>query len=263
MSGWIKLHRQIRNHWLWDDPVYLHGWVNVLMECNHQEKKVLINGCLLECKRGQKLYSLGTWSKVLGKRWTIQKVRTFFKLLENDAMIECEGLQKTTRLTVLNYTTYQDEQQTNNKQVTSSQQTANKQVTDKQQQLKKGKNEKNEKKKEVFEKFWEAYPKRNNKRVGRKSTFDIFKKIPENEFDRLIQNTKNYSQKIGDYAKDPERFLKKDYWKDWEEVEETFTDEQILKMTASDYFKENGDFKSEAHKKAKLRFYEIAEDMNV
>jgi hypothetical protein len=65
---------------------------------------------------------LAEWVKTFGKKWTIQRVRTFFKLLEKDQMISIKGLRKTTRLTVCNYNTYQKQQQTDNKQITGRQQ---------------------------------------------------------------------------------------------------------------------------------------------
>ena len=59
----------------------------------------------------------------------VQQVRTFFKLLQLDEMIELEGLQYTTRLTVCNYGRYQDSQQTANTPLTDRQQTANTPLT--------------------------------------------------------------------------------------------------------------------------------------
>ena len=138
MEGWIKIHRQIQKHWVWSNAEYFKAWIAIIMFVNHEPKKVLIHGELFECDRGQSLMSLQNWVKIFGKNWTIQKVRTFFTLLENDAMICTKGMRKTTCLTVCNYDSYQDLQQTNNKQTTDKQQANNKQITT-------NKNEKNEK----------------------------------------------------------------------------------------------------------------------
>jgi DNA replication protein DnaD len=129
MSGWIKLHRQIRNHWVFKNANYFKAWVVIISEVNHQSTKVIIEGELIECKRGQSINSLSTWVSILGKDWTIQKLRTFLKLLEKDEMINTEGLRKTTRLTVCNYDSYQSEQQGDNKQTTNRQQGDNKEIT--------------------------------------------------------------------------------------------------------------------------------------
>jgi hypothetical protein len=142
MSSWIKLSRKIRTHWVYKDADYFKAWVTILTEVNFKPVKVLIQGELLECNRGQSVNSLATWVSILGDEWTIQKFRTFIKLLEKDEMINIEGLRKTTRLTVCNYDSYQSEQQTNNTQTTDKQHTANTQLTTN-KNVKKEKNEEN------------------------------------------------------------------------------------------------------------------------
>jgi hypothetical protein len=129
MAGWIKIYRTLKDHWLFDNPAYLKAWIVLLMDVNYEDSKTCISGELIECKRGQAIYSLKTWTERLGKGWTIQKVRTFFNLLENDAMIKTEGLRKTTRLTICKYDTYQDVQQGDNKETTRRQHSNNKEIT--------------------------------------------------------------------------------------------------------------------------------------
>jgi hypothetical protein len=115
MSGWIKLHRQLTEHWIWNNSDYLKWWLDILMEVNHTDQKTLIKGILFECKRGEKLYSLDTWAK----RWKTNKskVRRFFDLLQKDEMIVLKNETITTRLTVCKYDSYQDERNANETQV--------------------------------------------------------------------------------------------------------------------------------------------------
>ena len=154
MDGWIKLHRSIRSHWLYNTKkakTRREAWEDILMLVNYESKKVLIRGQLYDCDRGQSLFSLENWAKEFN--WSIQQVRTFFKLLENDKMITIEGMQYTTRLTVCNYESYQglltDEQQTNqqtaNRPLTDEQQTANRPLTTtkERKEIKKEKKDKN------------------------------------------------------------------------------------------------------------------------
>lgn len=129
MEGWIKLHRKITTHWIWDNSDYLKAWIHILISVNIEEKDVLIFGELLKCGRGQSLNSLQTWAKLFGKNWSIQRVRTFFDLLKHDQMINTEGLHKTTRLTVCNYDSYQIIQQAKNRQKTTKEQADNRQIT--------------------------------------------------------------------------------------------------------------------------------------
>lgn len=106
MDGWIKLHRSITEHWIWQDPIKLKWWLDILMFANHEDKKVNIGMQLVDCKRGQCVISLLNW----GKRWGVSKhtVHNFFTLLKNDNMITTENLTKTTRITICNYETYQE-----------------------------------------------------------------------------------------------------------------------------------------------------------
>jgi DNA-binding transcriptional regulator YhcF (GntR family) len=103
-AGFIFLHRSIRQHWIWKDAKKLKWWLDILMECNHADQKVSIGFELIECKRGQSLNSQLTWAKQW--RVDVSTVRRFLKLLENDAMICSENVQKTTRITVCNYDSY-------------------------------------------------------------------------------------------------------------------------------------------------------------
>lgn len=107
MSGWIKLHRQLSNHWIWNNSEYLKWWLDILLEVNHTEQKTLIKGVLFDCKRGEKLYSLDTWAK----RWKTNKskVRRFLEMLQKENMIELKNETITTRLTVCKYDSYQDD----------------------------------------------------------------------------------------------------------------------------------------------------------
>ncbi len=143
MTGWIKLYRSILDHWVFQDADYFRAWCTIILRVNHEPKKVLIRGEVIECGRGQSVLSLQSWVKEFGvDKWSIQKVRTFFKLLENDGMITTEGMAKTTRLTVCNYEDYQNEQHSNNKQPTRSQHAANTHLTT----TKETKNDNNDKK---------------------------------------------------------------------------------------------------------------------
>lgn len=104
---WIKIHRESLDHWLYRTNKPLtrrEAWENILLLVNCENENILVGCQLHECKIGQSLNSLDTWAKNFN--WTIQQVRTFFSLLQKNGMINIEGLQKTTRLTVLNYDSY-------------------------------------------------------------------------------------------------------------------------------------------------------------
>lgn len=108
MSGWIKLHRGINSHWIWENSDYLKWWLDILLEVNHTPSKVLIKGKIYECSRGEKLYSLDTWAL----RWKTNKskVRRFLEMLQKDEMIVLKNETQTTRITVCKYDDYQEKE---------------------------------------------------------------------------------------------------------------------------------------------------------
>jgi uncharacterized protein YdaU (DUF1376 family) len=69
-----------------------------------------------------------------------------------------------------------------------------------------------------FEAFWNVYPKRNEKRVGKKATYRRWRVLLPHRIDVLIA-AKYYADsktaRVDGKARDPERFLKDDYWRDW------------------------------------------------
>lgn len=103
--GWISIHRKLKEHWLWQNPVKLKWWLDILLSVNHTDVKVNIGYQLFDCKRGQSIKSLQGW----GESWGVTKdsARNFLRLLEKDGMITLENLSKTTRLTVCKYDSYQ------------------------------------------------------------------------------------------------------------------------------------------------------------
>lgn len=107
-TGWIKLYRSIKQHWIFPKGkalTNLEAWLLILLEVNHSSQKVQLGYDIIECKRGESINSLDTWAKMF--HWHKSKVRRFFKLLEKDSMIVLNVCQKTTHLTVCNYETYQ------------------------------------------------------------------------------------------------------------------------------------------------------------
>ena len=104
-SGWIQLHRQIRENWIWEDPAKLKAWLDILMMVNHEEKKILVNGELVTIHRGEKLTSIVKLSERWG--WTRRRVVRFLDLLENDKMCTTNRTANGTTIKVNNYKEYQ------------------------------------------------------------------------------------------------------------------------------------------------------------
>ncbi|QKE72678.1 DnaD domain protein [Arthrobacter citreus] len=108
MTGWISLHRKVRDNWLFAEKrsfSKFEAWVDLLMEVNHQDNKFLLGNELIDVKRGQKVTSM----KQLSERWCWSKDKTykFVKLLESEQMLEVKSNTKRTVITIVNYDCYQ------------------------------------------------------------------------------------------------------------------------------------------------------------
>ena len=126
MIGWIKVHRQLTDHWIWQKPEYLKWWLDIIIQANIEPKKVLIKGQLLEVNRGEVIYSYETWAN----RWKISKSKVirFLKMLEKDSMILLKSETITTRITICKYDTYQGERYDSETQVTRTRHASDTQV---------------------------------------------------------------------------------------------------------------------------------------
>ena len=131
MQGWVKLHRQFTEwEWYTDDKCF-RLFIHLLLKCNH--KTVKWRGETIE--RGQTISSIGKLAIEVGM--TPQTLRTTLKKLESTGEIVKKSTSKLTKITVCNYSSYQEDQQTN-------QQTTNKPLTNDQQQTRMIKNEEND-----------------------------------------------------------------------------------------------------------------------
>ena len=111
-KGWIKLDRQMTEHWLWKDKPfsYAQAWVDLLLHANHKPAKILIKNCLVELKRGDQARSERTLEKDWG--WSRGKVRRFLVLLKNDGMIVQRAVPVTSIISICNYESFQGDSTT-------------------------------------------------------------------------------------------------------------------------------------------------------
>lgn len=133
VMGYIKLHRTIFEHWLWDEKPYdrARAWIDLLMLANHKDNKISIKGRPIEVRRGQTARSSVSLAERWG--WSRGKVSRFLDTLEAEQQIEQQKSNVTTVITIVNYEQYQGNgQQTiqQTKQQTDSRRTADGQQTD-------------------------------------------------------------------------------------------------------------------------------------
>lgn len=106
-QGWILLHRQIQDCWIWEDRPYdkARAWIDLLLLANHKDVRISIDGKPVLITRGQ----LHTSEVKLANRWgwDRRKVSRFLNVLESDRMLTKICTRKGTTLTIVNYGFFQ------------------------------------------------------------------------------------------------------------------------------------------------------------
>ena len=118
MEGWISLYRKIQDHWLWQQKrkfSQFEAWLSLLFKANYKNRQIMINGKLVKLSSGEFITSEVKLAKEWG--WSRNTVRTFLKTLERHKMIHKYCTTKYTRLTIVNWTSYQIPHQQNEQQI--------------------------------------------------------------------------------------------------------------------------------------------------
>lgn len=106
-QGYIKLHRQLQDCWVWQGERFSRGqaWVDLLMMANHKDVKIPFGEKIEVIKRGQFITSI---AKLAEKwQWSFNTVKKFLNLLENDNMLIRKSDNTKTLITIVNYDIYQ------------------------------------------------------------------------------------------------------------------------------------------------------------
>ncbi len=211
MAGWIKLHRQIESHWIYQNSNYLHWWIDILISANFEPKTTLIKGHLLECGRGECLYSLDTWAK----RWNTNKpaVNRFLSLLKKDGMITLKSETVTTRLTICNYDSYQDEQNESETQTKRTRNGGETQTKRTRYTTKEGEELKKERNNILFDAFWLKYP----VKVAKEKCLKKFLSLSDTDIEKIMATIDTFvsTKPFKDYRHpNPETYLNQKRWED-------------------------------------------------
>ncbi|MNR93679.1 hypothetical protein D3C72_247370 [compost metagenome] len=172
MDGWIKLHRKVQDHWIYQEKRKFsryEAWLDMIMMANHKANKFLHGNELVEVERGQFITSelklMDRWD------WGKNKLRLYLDLLEKDGMIIKKTDRKRTAITICNYGVYHDFETENGPQA-DHERTDSGPSADTNKNVKKDKNEKNDKKKDIIPKI----------------KFAEFVNLTQEEYDKLISS---------------------------------------------------------------------------
>lgn len=124
MEGWIRIHRKLIEASWFNKSEYVHLWLYLLLKANHQDKEIFMGSEKVLVKRGQLLTSRHKLSEVVHVQEN--KIYRILKCFENEHQIEQQKTSRYTVITILNYDTYQKneqeiEQQTNNQRTADEQ----------------------------------------------------------------------------------------------------------------------------------------------
>jgi hypothetical protein len=107
-KGYIRLHRQLKDCWLWKDKEPFDrrsAWLDLLLSANHCDKKILFEGKVIVIRKGQFHTSILQLSERW--KWNRKKTANFLKILENDEMVTTKSTTHGTTITIVNWDKYQ------------------------------------------------------------------------------------------------------------------------------------------------------------
>jgi hypothetical protein len=212
-NGCIFLSRSILNSKVFRNEKWLKVWIWCLLKANHKEISLPVKtgrgNTVIQIKRGQFLYGRHSASRALDMpASTIRNIIVHLVRWEN---LDIQADTHYSIITVLNYDTYQD--------INTYRRTGKR--TTKGQPKDTNNNDKNDNNIYMcgFKDFWKVYPPRNGRKLGKGETQKVFTTLRMRELENVVLAAKNYAEskdvQDGIGIRDPKRFLKDDYWKEW------------------------------------------------
>lgn len=107
MEGWIKLYRKIFNNPGYHSEKFCRNmaWIDLLLLANHEPNFFYKRGIRVDVNIGQIGYDMDTLAKRW--KWSRNKIERWFRELEKDKQIVRQKNNVTTLITIVNYSTYQ------------------------------------------------------------------------------------------------------------------------------------------------------------
>ncbi len=105
--GWISLHRQILDSWIWEDKPFSYGqaWTDMILTANFEDNDILFEGKIITIPRGAFHTSILKLADRYG--WNRKKTTKFLDLLEKQKMVTTERTTHGTTVTIVNYEKFQ------------------------------------------------------------------------------------------------------------------------------------------------------------
>ena len=223
MEGWIKLYRKISDNpiWLSEPFTRAQAWIDLILLATHKNSFIRVRGIKIDLNRSQIRWS--TENLAARWQWSRGKVLRFLNELETVQQIVQQKNNIITVITILNWEKYQADGTTDG--TTDGQQTVQQTVqqTDTNKNDKNEKNERNEKKtllSERFEKWWETYPRKEDRKKAEVS-FMRLTELKRLECEDMTPGWIQAHQQAvtpKQYIKSPTAYLNGERWNDDLEV---------------------------------------------
>ncbi len=121
MSGWIKIHRQLKEKAYYKDSEFIHLWLHLLLCANHANGEYLNGYEIIKLKKGQ--FVTGRKKLSLETGISESKIERILKVFESEQQIEQQTNSRSRVISILSWDKYQQtEQQVDNKWTASGQQ---------------------------------------------------------------------------------------------------------------------------------------------
>lgn len=121
MSGWIKIHRQLKEKAYYKDSEFIHLWLHLLLCANHANGEYLNGYEIIKLKKGQ--FVTGRKKLSLETGISESKIERILKVFESEQQIEQQTNSRNRVISILSWDKYQQtEQQTDSKWTASEQQ---------------------------------------------------------------------------------------------------------------------------------------------
>jgi hypothetical protein len=105
MSGWIKLHRKLRDNPIYNESKAVHCWIECLLRANHAGKEVYFKRNKIKLEPGMFLMGRQEFGKSIG----ISGSTAWYWLLrfEKDKMVDIKKTAKGSIVTIIAWNEYQ------------------------------------------------------------------------------------------------------------------------------------------------------------
>jgi len=123
MNGWVKLHRQLRQSAVFDNPKLLKVWIWILLKATHKERQQIVGRRTVTLQPGQFIF--GRYAAAEELDMSPSTVRDYMQLLAEMGNITLQPDTKYTLVTVDNWAFYQSDEDFPDTKKTSNQQQIN------------------------------------------------------------------------------------------------------------------------------------------